>query len=1052
MGALELDVEELLSRRDVLEATVLASAVPRRSVPVNEQPVREVGRQLFHALFTGPVYGTYRASLGVAQQRGKRLRLVLRLTAPELAALPWEMLFDPETETYLCRQEPLVRHVHAPYTADPLEVRPPLRILGLVASPRGLQALDVEAEKDHLAEALAVPVAEGLVELVWVPEATWDGVHARLLAGEWHVLHFVGHGDYDTRTDEGVLALVGRDGRADMIEAGRLADLLGEAQPTPRLVVLNSCSSGQAGANDLFSGTAAALVRSGINAVAAMQFAVSDIAAIAFARGFYTAIAHGRSVDEAARSGRISILGAPRSLEWVTPVLYVRGQATQLFTLTLSRAGDRENPLGHQATGGDQSPPAVQATETARHRQAELSALYVAARAELRLGHFDAAIGLFDDLLILDPGYRDVAGLRDTARLNRQLAHTYTLATAAEDAGDWIAAARGYEEILRIDPEYREAVARKEACQARQRVADLHAELRHHAAAGQWQAVLDVDAELTRLDPSSSDPDGLATLARATLAAEQRAADLERRYAQARVAEDSGNWAAAARGYEEILRIDPEYREAVARKEACQARQRVADLHAELRHHAAAGQWQAVLDVDAELTRLDPSSSDPDGLATLARATLAAEQRAADLERRYAQARVAEDSGNWAAAARGYEEILRIDPEYRHAAARRDLCRQAARLQSELDQQAAAKDWPRVLATIKELTELDPMAAAKPYHTELAARARHEIASHPAEPLWRIDGSEIVKAVSWHPDGRRIAVAYEKGIRVAGKSAAVWVYDISGREPKEQLAIKGTDHITGVTFSPTGTRLATCGFDKMARVWDASSGGKLLEVRHVGVVTTVAFSPDGTRLATSSWDQSAQVWDAASGRKLRAVSHELSALRRAIDTQPRTSRSSSAIPKRAVHAVAFSPDGTRLATGSADKSARVWDAASGRKLLEILHDGGVRAMAFSPDGRRLATGTDNRTAWVWDAASGKKLLEVRHDGAVRAMAFSPDGTRLATGSADKSARVWDAASGRKLLEIRHDGEVTTVAFSPDGRQLATGSADKSVRIWPVAEL
>ena len=460
------------------------------------------------------------------------------------------------------------------------------------------------------------------------------------------MLHFVGHGDYDTRTDEGVLALVGRGGRADMVEAGRLADLLGEAQPTPRLVVLNSCSSGQAGANDLFSGTAAALVRSGINAVAAMQFAVSDIAAIAFARGFYTAIAHGRSVDEAARSGRISILGAPRSLEWVTPVLYVRGQATQLFTLTLSRAGDRENPLGHQATGGDQSPPAVQATETARHRQAELSALYVAARAELRLGHFDAAIGLFDDLLILDPGYRDVAGLRDTARRNRQLAHTYTLATAAEDAGDWIAAARGYEEILRTDPEYREAVARKEACQARQRVADLHAELRHHAGAGQWQAVLDVDAELTRLDPSSSDPDGLATLARATLAAEQRAADLERRCAQARVAEDSGNWAAAARGY---------------------------------------------------------------------------------------------------------EEILRIDPEYRHAAARHDLCRQAARLQSELDQQAAAKDWPRVLATIKELTELDPMAAAKPYHTELAARARHEIASHPAEPLWRIDGSEIVKAVSWHP-------------------------------------------------------------------------------------------------------------------------------------------------------------------------------------------------------------------------------------------------------------------------------------------------------------
>ena len=358
VGTLELDVEEMLSRRGLLEATVLASALPRRSVSAAEQPVREVGLQLFQALFTGPVYGMYRASLGVARQRGRRLRVVLRLTAPELAALPWEMLFDPETETYLCRQEPLVRHVHAPYTADPLEVRPPLRILGLVASPRDLPQLDVDAEKGRLAEALAGPVAAGLIEVVWVPEATWHVVQDRLLAGQWHVLHFVGHGDYDTATDEGVLALVGANGRADRVEAGRLADLLGEAQPTPQLVVLNSCSSGQAGANDLFSGTAAALARSGISAVAAMQFAISDTAAIAFARGFYTAIAHSRNIDEAARSGRISILGTPRSLEWVTPVLYLRGQASQLFTLTAPPAAARETPPGHTSRSEDRKPPA----------------------------------------------------------------------------------------------------------------------------------------------------------------------------------------------------------------------------------------------------------------------------------------------------------------------------------------------------------------------------------------------------------------------------------------------------------------------------------------------------------------------------------------------------------------------------------------------------------------------------------------------------------------------------------------------------------------------
>jgi len=362
---LELDVEGVLGRRDLLEATLLASAVARRSVPAAEQPVREVGQQLFQALFTGPVYGMYRASLGMAQQRGKRLRVVLRLTAPELAALPWETLFDPETGTYLCRQEPLVRHVPAPYTADPVGVRPPLRILGLVSSPRGLPPLDVEAEKGHLAEALAEPVAEGLVEVIWVPEATWEGVHTRLLSGEWHVLHFVGHGDYDTQTDEGVLALVGADGRADLVDAGRLADLLGEAQPTPQLVVLNSCSSGRAGVNDLFSGTAATLARCGVSAVAAMQFTISDTAAIAFASGFYTAIAHGRDVDEAARSGRISMLGTPRSLEWVTPVLYVRGQARQLFTLTEPPATGSQSPSLREVTPGNGSPAVPQEPDSA---------------------------------------------------------------------------------------------------------------------------------------------------------------------------------------------------------------------------------------------------------------------------------------------------------------------------------------------------------------------------------------------------------------------------------------------------------------------------------------------------------------------------------------------------------------------------------------------------------------------------------------------------------------------------------------------------------------
>jgi tetratricopeptide (TPR) repeat protein len=599
VGSLRIDVDDLLSRRSQLEATVLASAVPaRRTVPVAEQPVRQVGRQLFEALFTGSVYGTYRASLGVAQQQGKRLRVVLRLTAPELAALPWEMLFDPETETYLCRQEPLVRHVPAPYTPDPLAVRPPLRVLALVASPRGLPLLDVDAEKQHLTEALAQPVAAGLVELVWVPEASWDGIHSQLLSGEWHILHFVGHGDYDVRTDEGLIALVGADGRADLVEAGRLATLLGDAEPTPRLVVLNSCSSGETGMQDLFSGTAAALVRSGISAVAAMQFTVSDAAAIAFARGFYTAVAHGRRVDEAARSGRISILGTPGTLEWVTPVLYLRGEATRLFAFTAA-------PI----------PPPD-----------ELRALYSEARAELRLEHFDTAIELFDDLLTLDPHYRDAAALRDAARRGRQLADSYMSAREAEDAGDWATAARAYDEILQAEPAYRDAAARRAACETRQQVSDLQAELRHHAAAGNWQAVLDVDAELTRMDRSAADPDGLATRAREALDAAQRAADLERRYTQARAAEDAGDWAAAAQGYDEILAIAPTFRDALATVVG----DRVDRAEALFRRR----EYVQALSVCAEILQEFGNSADPALLAYIQRARELSQQAKKQLFRR----------------------------------------------------------------------------------------------------------------------------------------------------------------------------------------------------------------------------------------------------------------------------------------------------------------------------------------------------------------------------------------------------------------------------------
>jgi hypothetical protein len=339
MTMADLDVKALLAQRAELQQAILASSVPTRTVLPEEQRVRDVGGALFRALLgTGEVAGRYRAAAAVAAERGEGLRVVLRIGDPALAGLPWEAMYDEAAGAYVCRRTQLVRHVGVPSAAAPLAVAPPLRILGVVSSPRGLPALDVDKEQDQLARALAPVTAGGLAELAWAPSPAWADLQDVLLGDRWHVVHFIGHGDFDPDRDEGVLALAGGDGRMDLVEASRLVDLLRQAHPVPRLVVLNSCSGAVPGIADLFSGTAAALVRGGVSAVAAMQYEISDQAASAFARGFYGAIARGRGVDEAVSSGRVAIIGlSGRTLEWVTPVLYLRGEDSHLFKVPTQR-------------------------------------------------------------------------------------------------------------------------------------------------------------------------------------------------------------------------------------------------------------------------------------------------------------------------------------------------------------------------------------------------------------------------------------------------------------------------------------------------------------------------------------------------------------------------------------------------------------------------------------------------------------------------------------------------------------------------------------------
>src|SRR5258706_521878 len=146
-----------------------------------------------------------------------------------------------------------------------------------------------------------------------------------------------------------------------------------------------------------------------------------------------------------------------------------------------------------------------------------------------------------------------------------------------------------------------------------------------------------------------------------------------------------------------------------------------------------------------------------------------------------------------------------------------------------------------------------------------------------------------------------------------------------------------------------------------------------------------------------------------------------------------------------IWSVCYSPDGTRVVSGSSDKTIRIWDAESGTVIGEPLtgHTGGVNSVAYSPDGRHIVSGSSDNTIRIWDAETGNAVgnpLE-GHSGEVLSVAYSPDGRYIISGSEDRAIRIWDAETGTAVgnpLE-GHAGLVRSIAYSPDGRHIISGS-------------
>ncbi len=254
------------------------------------------------------------------------------IDVPELAGLPWETLYDSAFDRFLAlsTETPLVRYLDLLERVQPLAIQPPLKMLVIISNPSDYLPLDVEREWMTVSEALGTLEQQNRVVLKRLEEPTLTALQEQLRPGEYHVLHFVGHGRFDEAAQDGELILEDKEGLGRPVSGRHLGILLRDHRSL-RLAFLSACEGARASQGDPFAGVAQSLVRQGIPAVVAMQFEISDRASITLVREFYQALADGYPMDAALAEARKAVFDLESNFEWATPVLFSRLHDNQLL-------------------------------------------------------------------------------------------------------------------------------------------------------------------------------------------------------------------------------------------------------------------------------------------------------------------------------------------------------------------------------------------------------------------------------------------------------------------------------------------------------------------------------------------------------------------------------------------------------------------------------------------------------------------------------------------------------------------------------------------------
>ncbi|UQA58553.1 WD40 repeat domain-containing protein [Polyangium aurulentum] len=253
--------------------------------------------------------------------------------------------------------------------------------------------------------------------------------------------------------------------------------------------------------------------------------------------------------------------------------------------------------------------------------------------------------------------------------------------------------------------------------------------------------------------------------------------------------------------------------------------------------------------------------------------------------------------------------------------------------------------------------------------------------------------------------------------------------------PIEPEVIDIGQHVEAVAFSGDGRHAAYVRGEKTVVIVDLDHPDEPRSFNREGRVHSVAMSADGEYVYTVSGDGDVVV-QSESGAKARRRLH---------------------IPGASSPPVVFSADGRRVAFGDSKPShserehfVRVWDVEGGREIAVLRgHEDSIRAIAWSPDGQRLATASADRTARIWPLDGGNPVVLRGHAQAVSGVAWSPDGQRLVTGAMDSTVQIFRASGERERMLEGHRRRIAHVAWSPAGGRIATSSWDGTLRIWDV---